>query len=100
MGGSKFYEGCFVNFLQKYFLNKVDGRYVGALPESSLGFSLIFLEKTLITFKLNPDSTHRNPITSEIMKSTRHGKNIFKNLTLLHQLVFDNTKHPPQRPWS
>ena len=31
-------------YLQKYFLNKVDGQSVGVRPESSLGFSLIFVE--------------------------------------------------------
>ena len=35
-------------YLQKYVLNKVDGRCVGVRPESSLGFNLIFLEKTTI----------------------------------------------------
>ena len=36
--------------LQKYFLNKVDGQCVGARPKSSLGFSLIFVEKIVFAF--------------------------------------------------
>ena len=34
-------------YLQNYFLNKVDGQLVGAHPESSLGFNLIFLESRI-----------------------------------------------------
>ena len=45
-------------YLQKYFLNKVDGRWVGTRPESSLGFSLIFLEKFFFIPDVHPHIGH------------------------------------------